>query len=131
MAIITDEMKALLTKSMWVLATADTNGVPNAVPIHFKKILDDEHLLLVDNFMNKTLANIKANPQVSVSVWDSDSGYQFKGHAVIETTGSNMELGVELVARSKMPMNPKGVVVVNVEEIYLTTPGPNAGAKVG
>lgn len=127
---ITDEMKDLLTKSMWAFATADANGVPNAVPIHFKTILGDNRLLLVNNFMNKTMANIKANPQVAISVWDANGGYQFKGTATVETSGSNMELGLDMVAKSNMPMTPKGVVVVDVNAIYTTAPGPNAGAKV-
>ncbi|KUG04202.1 hypothetical protein ASZ90_018422 [hydrocarbon metagenome] len=125
---VNDEMKALLKSAMWVLATADSSGVPNAVPIHFNSILDDTHLMLVDNFMNKTIANIQANPQVSISVWDSTSGYQFKGRASLEKSGANYELAVELV--KDKPFKPKGVVIVEVDSIYLTTPGPNAGNKV-
>ncbi len=128
MAKLNDEMKALLNSAMWVLATADNSSVPNAVPIHFKSILDDKRLMLVDNFMNKTIANIQANPQVSVSVWNSSSGYQFKGTASIEKSGANYDLGVEMV--KDRPFNPKGVVVVEVDSIYLTTPGPQAGSKV-
>ncbi len=128
MAKMNDEMKALLTSAMWVLATADSSGVPNAVPIHFNSILDDSRLMLVDNFMNKTIANIQANPQVSVSVWNSSSGYQFKGTASIEISGANYELGVEMV--KEKPFDPKGVVVVEIDSIYLTTPGAQAGSKV-
>ena len=128
MAKINDEMRALLKSAMWVLATADSSGVPNAVPIHFKSILDDTHLMLVDNFMNKTIANIQANPQVSISVWNSTSGYQFKGRAIIEKSGANFDLAMEMV--KDRPFDPKGVVLVEVDSIYLTTPGPNAGKKV-
>ncbi len=125
---INEEMKALLKSAMWVLATADSSGLPNAVPIHFNSILDDNRLMLVDNFMNKTIANIQVNPQVSVSVWNSSTGYQFKGMATIENSGANYELAVELV--KDRPFRPKGVVVVDVDTIYLTTPGPQAGSKV-
>ncbi len=128
MAKINDEMKALLRSAMWVLATADSSGVPNAVPIHFKFILDDTRLMLVDNFMKKTIANIAVNPQVSISVWNSSAGYQFKGKARIENSGVNYDLGVGLV--KDRPFKPKGVVVVEVDSIYLTTPGPQAGSKV-
>ncbi len=128
MAKMTDEMKALLNSAMWVLATADSKGVPNAVPIHFNSILDDNRLMLVNNFMNKTIANIQVNPQVSVSVWDKSSGYQFKGNATIENSGPNYELGVEMV--KDRPFNPQSVVLVELKSIYLTTPGPTAGNKV-
>jgi len=127
MAKINETMKEMLGSTMWVLATADTSGIPNAVPIHYTKVLNDTQLLLVDNFMNKTIANIINNHQASVSVWKNSAGYQFKGTAVIETAGANFDIGIEMV---KGKMHPKGVVIINIDSIYLTTPGPEAGNKV-
>jgi len=127
MSNINDEMKEVLEGSMWVLATADTEGTPNAVPIHYGKVLNDTQLLLVDNFMKKTSSNINSNPKVSVSAWKKSDGYQFKGNAVIETEGANFDTGVEMVQGK---IQPKGVVIVDVDSIYLTTPGPKAGDKV-
>lgn len=124
---INEEMKNLLGSTIWVLGTADSDGVPNAVPIHYAKVLNDSQLMLVDNFMKKTTANIKSNPQVTVSVWNSTSGYQFKGVAKIETSGVNFDTAVEIV---KGKMSPKGAVIVDIDSIYLTTPGPTAGDKV-
>ncbi|MDD3363879.1 MAG: pyridoxamine 5'-phosphate oxidase family protein [Syntrophomonas sp.] len=124
---INEDMKTLLGSTIWVLGTVDANGIPNAVPIHYAKVLNDSQLMLVDNFMKKTTANIKSNPQVTVSVWNSTSGYQFKGVAKIETAGVNYDSAVEMV---KGKMTPKGAVIVEVDSIYLTTPGPTAGDKV-
>lgn len=133
---INDEMRNVLQNSMWVLATADKNGVPNAVPVHCSKILDDSHLLVVNNLMKKTKANIEENPEVSISVWDnSGKGFQFKGLANHEISGPYYDMAAEII-KAKMPpqvaekMKAKGVVVVELKEIYYTTPGPNAGAKV-
>lgn len=126
---ITEEMEGILKSSMWVLATADAEGMPNAVPIHFKKILPDNQLLLVDNFMQKTKDNILSNPQVSISVWKDSTGYQFKGFARIETSGEYFETAVKMV-EGKMPTPPKGAVVVNLTSIYYTTPGPKAGTRI-
>lgn len=130
MAKLSNEMKELLSGNIWVLATADSNGVPNAVPIHFAKVLADDKLMLVDNFMKKTLANIEANPQVSVSVWAKGIGYQFKGTAKLEKTGVNFDAGVEMVKKASSKANPKGVVIVELDSIYITSPGPQAGDKV-
>ncbi len=126
---ITEEMEQILNSTLWVLATADTEGMPNAVPIHFKKILSDNQLLLVDNFMQKTRENILANPQVSISVWKESTGYQFKGYARVETSGENFETAVKMV-EGKMPVPPKGAVVVSLTSIYSTTPGPDAGTWI-
>ena len=76
--------------------------------------------------MNKTIDNIQQNPMVSVSVWKDKEGYQFKGIAQLETTGTNFELGKELAKDS----NPKGVVTVDILSVYSTSPGPDAGKKI-
>ena len=127
MANMNNEMKKLLTETdIWVLATSEIDGMPNAVPIYFTKVLDDNRLMLVDNFMKKTLNNIQANPRVSVSVWNDKTGFQFKGAAHIETSGVNFDAGKEMVKQG----SPKGIVIVDIESIFITSPGPEAGNKV-
>lgn len=130
MAKFTDEMKDVLTGTMWLLATTSPDGIPNAVPIHCTDILADGRLMLVDNFMSKTLANLQSNPNVSISAWKETTGYQFKGKAIIETSGANFDAGKEIVLKENPKLKPKGVVIVDVDAIYYTSPGPNAGKKV-
>jgi len=132
MAKISEEMINVLNGAMWVFATADVQGEPNAVPIHFKKVLDDQQLLLVDNFMNKSQANLLANPRVSVSVWKENVGFQFKGKARYFASGPFLEEGAELIPPGFFPegQHPKGVVIIDVDAIYTTSPGPNAGDKL-
>jgi hypothetical protein len=130
MSKINDEMKRVLENSIWVLATADKQGIPNAVPIHWGKVLRDDKLMMVNNFMKKTLDNISVNPNVSVSVWKEKTGFQFKGKASVETSGSNFEAGRAMVLEANPKANPKGVVIVDLQAIYLTTPGADAGKKV-
>ena len=131
MVTMNNEMKAVLDEvKIWVLATADRHGRPNAVPIAFTKILDDNRLMLVDNFMRKTIENIQANPQVSISVWNDSAGYQFKGTAAIETSGQYFEEGTAMVHARKATLDPKGVVIVALDAIYNTKGGPDAGKKV-
>ncbi|MBW1825237.1 MAG: pyridoxamine 5'-phosphate oxidase family protein, partial [Deltaproteobacteria bacterium] len=111
MAKINDEMRTLLKETdIWVLATADRNGVPNAVPILFVKLMRNDRLLLVDNFMKKTVDNISVNPNVSISVWKDKTGYQFKGKAKIETSGANFEAGEKIVKDKKPELTPKSIV---------------------
>ena len=130
MAKITDEMKEVAGKARgWAVATATKDSTPNVVPIAFAKVLSEDEILLVDNFMVKTKENIKVNPKVAVSVWDFEAlkGYQFKGTARIETSGKVFDEGVQMV---KSMLTPKSAVIVKVEEIYVTSPGPDAGKKV-
>ncbi|MDI6886234.1 MAG: pyridoxamine 5'-phosphate oxidase family protein [archaeon] len=133
MAKITEEVKEVVGKSKgFAVATATKEGEPNVVPIAFGKVLSEDEVLLMDVFMKKTEENIKANPKVAVSVWDLDAlkGYQFKGSARIETSGSVFDDGVKMV-KSMMPeLSPKAAVIVKVDSIYVTSPGPDVGKKV-
>lgn len=83
--------------------------------------------------MNFTRANIEANPNVAVSVWDMKElkGYQFKGVARFETSGKAFDEGVQML-RSMMPqLTPKAALIVEVKQIYNLTPGPEAGKQIG
>ena len=92
MAQMTERMKELFNKIRTVvLSTATPDGTPNAVPIGAKKILDDETILISDQFFNKTLANLKANPTAAITFWEGHEGYQIKGTVSIETTGPRYE----------------------------------------
>ena len=119
----------------FVIATASPDGEPNAVPITFAKIISDDEIILVDNFMRKTIQNIEANPKVSVSVWakmntGKSIGYQFKGKARNEKTGEIFDKAVDWTKSIASQLNPKGVVMVKVDSIYITTAGPSAGSKI-
>jgi predicted pyridoxine 5'-phosphate oxidase superfamily flavin-nucleotide-binding protein len=131
MAVINDEMKKVLEETrLWVLATADSDGMPNAVPIRWTKILANDTLMLVDNFMKKSVDNIAVNPRVAISVWKDSTGYQFKGTASIETSGLNFENGKKMVLEGNPKLNPKGVVILRVDSIFSTSPGTGAGKKL-
>jgi predicted pyridoxine 5'-phosphate oxidase superfamily flavin-nucleotide-binding protein len=130
MAKITDEMKDIANKTKgFALATATKDGDPHVIPVGFSKVLSDNEVLLVDVFMKKTLENIEANPKVAVSVWDYDGmkGYEFKGNARIETSGKAFEDGVKMVKSMFPKFDARAAVVVRVDSIFITSPGPEAG----
>ena len=133
MAIITEEMKTIMTKMRTAaVATATSDGKPNVVPISFNKVLSDNEILLMDNYMKKTRANIEDNPLVAISFWDFEQGmgYQFKGRARIETDGSVFEEGVQWVKARRSQINPKAAIIVSVDEIYLVGAGDSGGKRI-
>ena len=133
MAKITDEMKEVAAKTKgFALATTTRDGDPHLIPVGFGKILSDDELLLVDVFMKKTLENLRANPNVSVSAWDFDGlkGYEFKGNARIETSGKAFEESVAMVKSMFPQLDAKGAVIVKVDSIYVRTLRPEAGKLV-
>jgi len=79
-----------------------------------------------DQFFNKTLANMKANPHVSISFWQGREGYQLKGTVTIETSGERYEGTArwidELSTKTGLPLKSKGAVILRIEEIYSLAP---------
>lgn len=130
---ITEEMEEVFAKAgIWAVATATEEGIPNVVPMAFVKVLSKNQLMLVDNFLMKTRTNLLTNPNIAVSVWDAETnkGYQFKGKARFETSGEIFDAGVEIVRQKSDKLVAKAAVVINVAEIFVTTPGPDAGKRV-
>jgi hypothetical protein len=102
--------------------------------VNAKKIIDDETILISDQFFNKTLKNLKENPQVAITIWDKLENYQFKGTVTIETSGKRFEETAkwidEMAKKLNLPIKSKGAVILKLTEIYNVSPGPQAGAKI-
>ena len=137
MAMLNERMKEIFAKQgIFVLGTADLNGIPNVVPVGAVKILDDETILVSDQYFLKTLSNLRENPKVAMSFWELDKGegYQIKGEATIQTTGKIYEETVAWIRdfseKIGHPLKSKGAVVIKITEIYSVTPGPTAGQKI-
>ncbi|MGD8960703.1 MAG: pyridoxamine 5'-phosphate oxidase family protein [Desulfobacteraceae bacterium] len=135
MAKMTERMQELFKKvPTVVLATASPEGIPNAVPVGAKKLIDEETILISDQFFNKTLANLKANPQVSLTFWEGHEGYQLKGSVTIETSGQRFEETARWIEglshKVGFPLQSKGAVILQIAEIYGVSPGPGAGKKL-
>ncbi len=125
------EIKEVVAKQKPLpIATADKSGKPNVVFVTMWKIIDDETLLFVDNFFNKTRKNLEANPNMAIVAYDSESkkSYQIKGTVDIETTGGRFAGAKEMADSKKLP--GKAAVVFHVKEIYDAIYGPNAGKKL-
>ena len=135
MAQMTERMKELFNSvPTVVLSTSTVDGTPNAVPVGAKKIIDSETILISDQFFNKTLANMKVNPRVSVTYWEGHEGYQLKGTVTIETSGQRYEETAqwinELSVKVGFPLKSKGTIIMRIEEIYGVSPGPGAGKQL-
>jgi len=118
--------------AIYPVATASKDGIPNVVPIHFVKVYDEDTILLVDNFMDKSLKNLQENPQISICVWDMDKkqAYQIKGQATIVTSGKPFDEAVVWVKKGKPELTPKSAILMQVTNIYNCQPGSNLGKKL-
>lgn len=130
--VLSQEMMDAIEKNniVW-LATSSTEDIPNVVPIGLAKPLDNETVLLVANFMNKTFKNLEENPHASIAVGNvSESPYQYKGDVEIHESGKYFDDAVNWAKSVMAQLNPKAAVLLKVKEIYSVEPGPNAGKKI-
>ena len=119
-------------QSIVALATAAADGTPNVAPMFWKVWHDEATLLVLDNFMHTTKANVLATGKASVAAWDAASGtaYQLKGTAEYVTDGPYFTAGAAHMAAQKPGQQPKGVVVLHVTAVFTQQPGAHAGSRV-
>ncbi len=126
---LTQDMKDMLNQAqIWILATVDQGGIPNAVAINWYERIDDRTVMLIDNCMKKTTENIRHNPNVAITVWLGNKGYQFKGKARIENKGPIFDEAVHIVKAAKPMLKPKNVVIVEIDKVYFNTNGEQSSA---
>ena len=125
------EMMDAIEKDNVVFLSTSADNIPNVVPIGFARPLDDENILFVDNFMNKTRDNLEKNPKAAIVVRDaSKCPYQFKGTVEIFESGKYFDDAVDWATSVMSKLSPKAAILFKVEQIYSVQPGPDAGKKV-
>ncbi len=110
------------------------DGVPNVVPVSMKQVIDDETVMVSDQYMRKTLANLQANPRAALSAWDEEGGFQVKGTVTYEDEGPRYEAVAaqvkEILSSMGYDFTSKGVCYIHVDEVYSVTPGEHAGERL-
>jgi uncharacterized protein len=130
---LSEEIKTAFSKvKIFPVATASKDGIPNVVPIGFCQLVDDETIWIVDNFMFKSLTNLKENPNVAIYVWGPDTGgcFQIKGKANIIDSGEKFEKMRSIVNIAKPGLPAKTLMEVEITEVFQCAPGPGAGKKL-
>ncbi len=127
------EVRDALAKQKPVpIATASKSGVPNVIFVGAFKILDDENIMIADNFFYKTAQNLKENPKIAILCYDGQSkkSFQIKGSVNLLTEGENFEQMRKWVHGINEKLPAKTCVMVKVDEIYNAMWGPAAGKKI-
>jgi predicted pyridoxine 5'-phosphate oxidase superfamily flavin-nucleotide-binding protein len=134
MVTLTVEMKEVFAKNkIFAIATASKNGVPNVAPIATVQLVADDTIWIGDNYMVKTLANVRENPYMALYVWDPEKKrcYQIKGDVTVKTSGPDYEK-IKAQIKAKGAHYPaKGLIILKITEVFDCTPGPTAGKKIG
>ena len=108
--------KAIDKQDVFPIATCSSEGVSNVVYVAYLKTMDDETLLIADNYFDKTRSNILSNPKMAFVVRDKDKGsFQVKGSVERLTDGSIFE-EMQKWVRDDLPR--AAAIVLHVEEVY-------------
>jgi len=128
---LTAEVKEALTGvKLLYLATASKDHTPNVVPIGAFKLLDDETMLISDQFFKKTLQNMKDNPKLALAFWGDKGGFQIKGTITLHANDDIFKKDVEWMKELRPNLTPKTAVVLKITEVYIIKAGPDAGKKL-
>ena len=128
---LTDEMKESLTGTKLVfLATSSKNSTPDVVPIGAFKLVDDETLLISDQFFSKTMQNLKENPKVAISWWGEKGGFQIKGQVTLHTNDEVFSQDVAWMKELRPNLVPKSAVILKIAEVYQIKAGADAGKRI-
>jgi len=124
--------EAIVKAELYPLATASSSGLPNVIPIKLVFIENDNELWLVDNFMTKTLKNLRQNPAAALNILipDEKISYQIKGHTRIETEGKNYNRMKKKVLKANPDHPAKSLVIMHITEIFDCWPGSTIGNRL-
>jgi len=132
MVVIPPEIKELFASvKTFPLATASSGGIPNVAPMGAVH-LQDNKVWIMNNFMNKTAANLRENPQAAIYVHNPETKkcVQIKGTVTIHASGPEYD-ALKAVLDAKLPGLPaKELMIMEVTEIFECMPGPKAGQKI-
>jgi len=130
---LTADMKeAFATMKVFPVATASRDGTPNVIPLGIAELVDDETVWFVDNFMNKTLSNLRTNPKVAFYLWGPEikGCYQCKGVAAIKNSGQEFDAMKAKINVRNPALPARSLVIVKITEVFECKPGPKAGSKL-
>ena len=109
-------IEAIDKQDVFPVATCSSEEMPNVVYITYLKVINDETVLIADNYLQKTRQNILQHPKIAFVVRDEKKGsFQVKGSIQRLTSGPLFE-EVQNWVPNKHPR--KAAVVLQVEEVY-------------
>lgn len=127
-----DIQLALQRAELFPLATASRSGTPNVVPVKYVRAAGPDRLWITDNYLGKTLANLRENPEAALYVWSTEPKLcvQIKGTVTIHIEGDDYESMKAQVRAGKPELPAKSLVVLRIREIFQCLPGAEPGKRL-
>ena len=92
-------------------------------PMGSVQLVSDDTIWLGDNFLNKTLANVKENPHMAIYFWEPEKKrcFQIKGSVTVEIAGPIMKRK-GLSSKQKAPDTRERGCLCSPSPRYLNAP---------
>ena len=108
--------KKIIENNAVALATVDNTDRPNVIGVAYVKVVANNQVLITDNYMKQTKANLAKNNNVCLAVWDKDwQGYKLVGKAKYFTSGKWKKY-VEKMPENK-GLSAKGAILITVSKV--------------
>lgn len=108
------DIKGKLENEYISLASVTSDNKPYAIAAEINKVEDDK-IVITNNFMKTTIENIKNNPNVSLVLIEGENGWKINGKAKYYDSGKWLNFVKSLETNKRY--SPKGAIVINVEEV--------------
>ena len=112
------DIKEKIEKAIIAVATANSKGIPHNIAVACVKV-EDNKIIITNNYMKTTVENIKNNPNVSLVFWGGkeggEEGWRVEGRAEYHDSGKWLDFVKGLKENKDMPA--RGALVVNIKEI--------------
>lgn len=127
-----DMKEAFAKMKIFPVATASKDGVPNVIPLGMVELHNDETIWITDNFMNKTISNLRTNPKIAIYIWGPEikGCFQIKGVTSIKNSGPEYDEMKAGVNRKRPELPARSLIIVKITEVFECKPGPTAGSKI-
>lgn len=110
------ELKEMIESEPVALATLSETGDPYVITVAEVRVIEEDKLLITDNYMRKTRENIVRSGKVALVVWDKEmNGHNMTGTAKYFTEGKYVEQVKAMKENKGLPA--KGAIVVTVVKI--------------
>ena len=130
---LTEDMKEAVSRmKVFPVATASKDGTPNVIPLAMVRLVDDETIWITDNFMNKSMTNLRTNPKVAIYIWGPEikGCFQIKGVTTIKTSGPEFEEMKADINRKRPELPARSLIIMKITDVFECKPGPAAGSKL-
>ena len=113
---INEHQKQMIETLPLGIATVNADGSPNLIVVTDRVVISPTEILIRDNYMKQTIANVKRDGRICLGVWNNNEGYKFIGKAKYHDSGKWLDY-----VQNKMERNnnepAKGAIFVKVEKI--------------